>query len=262
VITKVENKRHTTEDAWEYSVVKHINPQKAYRCRVQYALHLRDLADKDYISARMSYRVDLTDQFLWSGLQALEKYLKATLLFNNVSTLKLSHRLDKAFQKLLDVHSANFDFSEGMAEFIEYLGDYGNNRYWEFPSHTGGYELSYLDLAVWNIRRYCQPITETGVYALLNSPEVKKNRHEVRLARGFLESVLVEERKRDLRKALVWKNGCYGSRSRNVIRNYPVRIVSTNPVQFRDPECYFALKDYVQFPKDVKHELEKLASSR
>ncbi len=73
-----------------------MDPQKAYRCRVQYALHLRDLADKDYISARMSYRVDLTDQFLWSGLQALEKYLKATLLFNNLSTLKLSHHLDKA----------------------------------------------------------------------------------------------------------------------------------------------------------------------
>ena len=238
-----------------------MDPHKAYRCRVQYALSLRDLADKDYISARMSYRVELTDQFLWSGLQTLEKYLKATLLLNNVSTLGLSHRLDKGFQRLLKLQSATFDFPQGMAEFIEYLSSYGNNRYWEFPSHTVGYELSDLDLAVWNIRRYCQPITEPGVYEFLNSPELKKNRHRVRLAGGFLESVLVEERKRNLRKPLVWKNGCYGSRSRDVIKNYPIRIGFTNPVQFRDPSCYLALKDYVQFPREVKTELERLALS-
>jgi len=242
--------------------VKDIDPKKAYRCRVQYALHLRDLADKDYISARMNYGVDLTDQFLWSGLQALEKYLKATLLFNNVSTLGLSHHLDKAFQKLLDVEGVKFDFPQGLAEFIKYLGNYGNNRYWEFPSQTMGYELSYLDLAVWNIRRYCQPITETDVYEFLNSQETKKNRHRVQLEGGFLESVLLEERKNKLRTALIWKNGCFSSRSRDVIRNYPVRMGFTNPVQFRDPACYAALKDYVEFPtKEVRRELERRAAS-
>jgi hypothetical protein len=148
-----------------------------------------------------------------------------------------------------------------LEEFIDYLNNYGNNRYWEFPSQTMGYELSYLDLAVWNVRRYCQPITETGVYEILNSQEAKKNRHRVQLAGGFLESVLVEERKGKLRTALIWKNGCYGSRSRDVIRNYPVRMSFTNPVQFRDPSCYAALKGYVQFPKDVRNELEKLAPS-
>ncbi|HXM50108.1 MAG TPA: hypothetical protein VN956_19865 [Pyrinomonadaceae bacterium] len=209
----------------------------------------------------MSYRVDLTDQFLWSGLQALEKYLKATLLFNNLSTLKLSHHLDKAFQRLFDIKAAKFDFPPGMAEFIEYLGNYGNNRYWEFPSYTEGYELSYLDLSVWNVRRYCQPITDPKVCESLNGPEAMRNRHNIRLDGGFLESVLIEARKKKLRVALVWKNGCYGSRSRDLIRNYPVRIVSTNPVQFRGPSCYPALKGYVQFPNDVKQELEQLASS-
>jgi HEPN domain-containing protein len=238
-----------------------MDPKKAYRCRVQYALHLRDLADKDYISARMAFRVDLTDQFLWSALQALEKYIKATLLFSNQSTLRLGHNLSKAFKRLLAIQDARFNFPEGMAEFIEYLGNYGNNRYWEFPSHTEGYELRSLDLAVWNVRRYCQPITEPTVYQSLNGPEAMRNRHKIRLAGGFLESVLIEGRKKKVRAALVWKNGCYGSRSRDVIRNYPVRIVSTNPVQFRDPTCYSALKGYVQFPKDVKEELEQLASS-
>lgn len=38
---------------------------------------LRYTADQDYISARMSYRVDLLEPFLWSSLHAIEKYFKA-----------------------------------------------------------------------------------------------------------------------------------------------------------------------------------------
>jgi hypothetical protein len=34
----------------------------------------RDTADCDYISARMAFRARLIPQFLWSGLQAIEKY--------------------------------------------------------------------------------------------------------------------------------------------------------------------------------------------
>jgi hypothetical protein len=45
----------------------------------------QDQADKDYIAARSNYRMNLREQFLWSGLQACEKYLKALLLFNNLS---------------------------------------------------------------------------------------------------------------------------------------------------------------------------------
>ncbi len=67
---------------------------------------------------------------------------------------------------------------------------------------------------MWNVRRYCQPITDPKVYESLNGPEAMRNRHNIRLDGGFLESVLIEARKRKLRVALVWKNGCFGSRSR------------------------------------------------
>src|SRR5882672_10776278 len=42
---------------------------------------LRDQADLDYISARHLYRLGFGDQFMWQAQQAIEKYLKATLLF-------------------------------------------------------------------------------------------------------------------------------------------------------------------------------------
>jgi hypothetical protein len=33
----------------------------------------RDTGDYDYVAARMAYRAKLVPQFLWSGLQAIEK---------------------------------------------------------------------------------------------------------------------------------------------------------------------------------------------
>lgn len=49
---------------------------------------LRYTADQDYISARSSYKANLIEPFLWSSLHALEKYLKAILLFHTVSIKK------------------------------------------------------------------------------------------------------------------------------------------------------------------------------
>ena len=52
----------------------------------------RDIADYDYISARMAYRAKLLPQFLWLGLQAIEKYLKCILLLNRIKA-KIIHNL-------------------------------------------------------------------------------------------------------------------------------------------------------------------------
>jgi integrase len=44
----------------------------------------RDIADGDYIAARMAFRADLIPQALWASEQAIEKYLKAILLLRRV----------------------------------------------------------------------------------------------------------------------------------------------------------------------------------
>jgi len=51
---------------------------------------LMRMADQDYLAARICYRHNLIDQFLWSALQAVEKYLKAILLYNRASAKGLS----------------------------------------------------------------------------------------------------------------------------------------------------------------------------
>ena len=40
----------------------------------------RDVADQDYIAARLCYRSNLMVQFVWMAEQAIEKYLKAILV--------------------------------------------------------------------------------------------------------------------------------------------------------------------------------------
>ncbi|CUB05958.1 HEPN domain-containing protein [Marinomonas fungiae] len=50
----------------------------------------RKQADFDYISARVNFRLGLRQQFLWSAQQAIEKYLKAILLFKGI-TLSLKN---------------------------------------------------------------------------------------------------------------------------------------------------------------------------
>ena len=44
----------------------------------------REIADGDYIAARMSFRALLVPQFLWQSLQAMEKYLKCILVLNPI----------------------------------------------------------------------------------------------------------------------------------------------------------------------------------
>ena len=44
---------------------------------------LRNQADCDYICARQIYVIGYADQFMWQAQQAIEKYLKATLLFGS-----------------------------------------------------------------------------------------------------------------------------------------------------------------------------------
>lgn len=56
----------------------------------------RDVADRDYISARMCYRAGLISQFHWAALQAFEKYYKAILLYNRIKAKNVRHDLSLA----------------------------------------------------------------------------------------------------------------------------------------------------------------------
>ena len=136
----------------------------------------REQADKDYIVARSCYRMNLREQFLWASLQACEKYLKGTLLFNEKSARydpatydpnkkgnkEFGHDLTRLFEAVHSIGDLPLDKPDWLPGFLEYLTTFGNNRYLSKATYATGDELRLLDEVVWVLRRVCQDFDGHG----------------------------------------------------------------------------------------------------
>lgn len=60
----------------------------------------RDTADGDYIAARMAFRAALLQQFFWSSLQAVGKYIQCILLLNRIPAQTMRHNLRYGLDKI------------------------------------------------------------------------------------------------------------------------------------------------------------------
>lgn len=228
----------------------------------------RDVADKDYIAARLLFRYDLDLQFLWSALQALEKYLKGILLFNGLDTRRLGHSLTRAFDQLGVIADVPFQFPDGLRPFLEQIEAFGQNRYLASAHYVHGDELPQLDKAVWHIRRYCQYLRGPDVSdprylgAALNQIHGARWRRcpeQFRIG-GYLEQVIKSNESLE-RSALVWKNLYYGTRTRKTPPLMRVRSVSINPVHLWHPEVVQVLRRRVWFPPALISALQKRGKS-
>ncbi|WP_177186345.1 HEPN domain-containing protein [Nitrosomonas sp. Nm166] len=115
----------------------------------------RNTADLDYIAARMCYRAALYSQFLWSALQAFEKYYKAILLYNRIVAKDIKHDLAIA-QKYAKKLCFVIELSASSIKLLEHLNSYGQYRYLEVSYFVKGSVFAELDKAVWELRRYCR----------------------------------------------------------------------------------------------------------
>lgn len=129
-----------------------------------YAKQFREIADRDYIAARQSFRTELYPQFLWSAQQAIEKYLKCILLINKIPVKNSKGEL----KGVHDLKTLLVDFEKSKPafklriradsqKFIEHLDRSAiDSRYLSAPVYVLGEQLMQLDGAVWDIRRYCK----------------------------------------------------------------------------------------------------------
>jgi len=249
--------------------VKTVNKQL---CLNDYAKRsFRDMADQDYIAARLCYRSELDQQFLWNSLQAIEKYLKAILLFNGKSAKNLGHKLGKALQRVEKINDIRFEMPPDVKQFIlKYLDIYGENRYLDFPAYLRGSALSDLDLTVWNIRRFCYFMrAERGDGTKQDRFEIEvKKVHDLKFQEqpykykipgGYLEKIL--ERNSPGARDLVWKNSYFGRRKKKHPIPSRVRNASVTPTHFLHPEYFPILNEMVDFPKLVRDYFKKKACS-
>jgi len=224
---------------------------------------LRDMADRDYVVARMCFRLGLDQHFLWLGHQALEKYLKAILLYNRIDSRRLGHDLRKCLAAARSIPDLPIEVPDDVAEFLGYLDDEGQCRYFEFPYVIIPYALGKLDCSVWILRRYCRQLrtnegskAEMAVHlqAELDRIRARGESDSVRahwIHTGYLEKVLGETDS-DLRQQLVWKNPYYGSRRRRSIAHYPARLAGGNPAHYLQPSCFPELEKLVHFTPEVR----------
>ncbi len=127
-----------------------------------------DIADQDYITARWLYINGIFPNFYWSAAQALEKYLKSYLLYNDMTTIGKNHGLTSLFLYCIN-HSKCTDFDKIIddkflsdsifykktyIDFVEYINHFGdpNNRYHINGIYSDGYIIYLLDFLLKNVR--------------------------------------------------------------------------------------------------------------
>jgi len=159
-----------------------------------FSTSFRDTADQDYIAARISYKAGLIEPFLWSSLHAIEKYLKAILLFNRVSTKDYNHNIERLLCKVQRIKNIDLRLSKKTELFIRYLNEYGDNRYFDDYVLLDMYALYNLDETVWYIRRYCYDRTlYNSSYTKIDPEKEKQEPRKYRISDGFLGKVMSEK---------------------------------------------------------------------
>ena len=135
-----------------------------------------DPADQDYILARMSYYGKMINSFFWSGGQAIEKYLKASLLLNGKSAKDYKHNKDyghnlvelfeavneyasdlfpKRLTKPPQIKKTLWHTEETPVGFLERIAPYtdANSRYNMFGKNLNPEDLLHLDQFIFAARR-------------------------------------------------------------------------------------------------------------
>lgn len=215
----------------------------------------RNLADQDYIHARLAYRHALPQQFLWSALQSLEKYFKTILLLNRVSSKGIGHKLSLAREELVNV-GFEVRLSDFTKDFINFIDRFGGDRYQVGSTFVHGAKLYELDSAVWDIRRYCiemrdQSNIEQTYEAIHQAPHLHK------ISGGALEAIL-ENKQHPARPALVWQNAFYTRKFRKTV-SHPPRLQATNSPLSLAPELIDFIEQYVTLPKGTIASFRELA---
>jgi HEPN domain-containing protein len=220
----------------------------------------RDVADHDYITARMAYRARLFEQFHWSGLQAIEKYLKCVLLLNRIRATDVGHSLARALKRAEKL-PFQLHLTPTARNLIDHLDTYGRFRYLEASYYVAGPKLVELDRTVWEIRRYCQVLN----YGIALSSGMTRNMlhlelqliaksedqppHLFRLNGGELEKILTNP-KHPARQALVWNNFCFAGRRRKKLRMRTGLFAKNSPLSLH-PEILDEVLKFVYLPADV-----------
>lgn len=232
----------------------------------------RETADKDYIAARMAYRARLIQPFLWSALHCLEKYVKGILVLNRVEAHR-GHSVLPGIERMKQHGKFELDLSADTVKFIKKLEDYGAEyRYYEVSYDIRPFDIVRFDRAVWELRRYCQPLdydivvtngqTVNVLIHELDRIHQAKAKHEkgTCVMGGILENI-VKNKDHPAREALIWNNLFFGPSRRKRVKMRPNWEAGNSPF-FLHPEIIDEVVKYVYIPKDIANDVRQFAKEK
>jgi hypothetical protein len=201
----------------------------------------RDIADQDYIAARLSYHHHLPIPSLWQSQQALEKYLKCILLLHRIPATQVSHNLTAALSLVEAADGIHFCPTPQTRDFLGYINTFGSDRYLTISTHVYGKNIVRLDRAVWELRRFCTLDTEPRKLCLTQDEPAPR----YFLGGGWLEEVL--SKRTETRQALVKGNGFWGGKKGTVVRVPQWMWISNAPL-YMHPEILSIVQQFVKIP--------------
>lgn len=170
----------------------------------------RDVADADYIAARMAHRAQLPVQFVWASQQAIEKYLKCILFIRRVPASRVRHNLSAAL-KLIESEQIPLALTARARQFIESIDSVGQYRYMEASLFVEWPRVVVLDQTVWELRRFSTLDPKSTSLVLMDGEWAPR----MHIPNGEIERIL-KNRKNRAREPLLWHNGFFGRGRRKV----------------------------------------------
>lgn len=198
----------------------------AYRC-------FRDMADQDYILARVSYKLNFPTNFNWCALQAIEKYLKCILLLQRIEAKNVSHNLETALEKIKSVkiseETSTIIFQDPVIAFIKDINHRGQSRYLGKSTHVIPDDINNLDKCIFDIRRYAIKVMDKKYITKIKDSKFISFKDFI-LDNGYLESVI--SRNAPAKNDLIFNNFHYGSPASS--RGFSAQNM---------PACYMGMND-------------------
>jgi hypothetical protein len=171
----------------------------------------------------MSFRLGLADSYLWSSIGAIEKYLRAILIYGGRSEKNISHNLLNVLGQAEGIGEIHFKVARREREFIKHLNSFCEGMSLDCKRYKLDHRPVELDHTVWSVRRFCMCLGGTHVgrdgqvtdlFAVnlknIKSEYYMKHPADFKIAGGFLEEVLQRTPTDQMRRSLVWKNAYYG----------------------------------------------------
>jgi hypothetical protein len=227
----------------------------------------RDVADADYLAARVCWRRELHRQFWWMALQAVEKYLKGILLFSRTPIHDLGHDLVGAFESFERLDSVAWKPEASITDFIKLLNAQGPNRYFEWNLQRKGDELLLLDECIWKLRIRCVAMasnakvgneliwTSEKHFEKIVKYRTTQNPSDIWIPFGLIEKILSS--KSDLRKDLTWKNFYFGrNRKKRIL--WKKQYHFSSPTHAIHPHIFPELDKLVKFSKGTREYFRKM----